>query len=212
MQKLYIIGAGGFGREVLGWARQCPLCGSEWIIGGFIDDNNRLIGKQIHGVEVVSNLEDYYISGEEVFICAIGDPEIKKKICSSILDKGGKFINIIHPSVVLGHNVQIGSGVILCPNVVITCDVTISNFVTINIGTTIGHDSYIGSWATISPGCNISGGAVLKEGSFLGSNVTILPKAQVGAYSTVGAGGTVLKRVADRTIVFGNPASEIMKK
>ena len=66
MKKLYIIGAGGFGREVLGWARQCPLCGSEWIIGGFIDDNNRLIGKQIHGVEVVSNLEDYYISGEEV--------------------------------------------------------------------------------------------------------------------------------------------------
>lgn len=210
MKKLYIIGAGGFGREVLGWASQCPSCDREWIIGGFVDNNESLIGKQIHGVEVIS--KDYEVNSEKVFICAIGDPETKKRISESIINKGGKFINIVHPSVILGHNVSLGSGVILCPNVVATCDVTISDFVTVNLGVTIGHDSYIGPWVTISPGCNIGGGAVLQEGSFLGANATILPKAYVGAYSTIGAGSIILKRVADRTVVFGNPASEIIRK
>jgi len=79
VKKLYIIGAGGFGREVLGWARQCPSCGSEWIIGGFIDDTVRLVGKQIHGVEVVSNLDNYYISGEEVLFVLSGIPKLRKK-------------------------------------------------------------------------------------------------------------------------------------
>ena len=42
-------------------------------------DTVRLVGKQIHGVEVVSNLDNYYISGEEVFIVLSGGFEIKRK-------------------------------------------------------------------------------------------------------------------------------------
>ena len=38
MKRLIIIGAGGFGREVLEWALQSEAFGREWEPAGFIDD------------------------------------------------------------------------------------------------------------------------------------------------------------------------------
>ena len=39
MNKLIIVGAGGFGREVLQWALQSNDYGKKWEIAGFLDDN-----------------------------------------------------------------------------------------------------------------------------------------------------------------------------
>jgi FlaA1/EpsC-like NDP-sugar epimerase len=54
MKKLYVIGAGGFGRKVLTWAMQCHSFEKEWTISGFIDDDEHLVGRKIHGYEVVA--------------------------------------------------------------------------------------------------------------------------------------------------------------
>ena len=37
--RLLIIGAGGFGRELLGWALGVPPGARDWAIGGFLDAN-----------------------------------------------------------------------------------------------------------------------------------------------------------------------------
>jgi len=205
MKKLYIIGAGGFGREVLGWAIQSAAFKKEWVIGGFLDDG-RVPGESIHGVKVLSSVEDHKVSDDDLFICAIGDPQIKRKVCEVIIDKGGMFTNIIHPSVTMGQNVKLGTGIILCANVVLTCDLVIEDFVAINNTSNVGHDAIVGKWSTISPHCDVTGGVVLEEGVFLGSNVTILPKVKVGKYATVGAGSVVIKNVKPHTTVFGIPA------
>ena len=39
MKNLYIVGAGGFGREVYAWLLDLPECNFEWQIKGFLDDN-----------------------------------------------------------------------------------------------------------------------------------------------------------------------------
>lgn len=54
MKKLYVIGAGGFGREVLTWDMQCHSFKKEWTIAGFIDGDEHLVGRKIHGYEVVA--------------------------------------------------------------------------------------------------------------------------------------------------------------
>jgi len=39
MKRLLIVGAGGFGREVLAWALDIYTKRDGWEIGGFLDDN-----------------------------------------------------------------------------------------------------------------------------------------------------------------------------
>ena len=39
MKKLYIVGAGGFGREVYAWVKQHPEFNKSWTLEGFLDDN-----------------------------------------------------------------------------------------------------------------------------------------------------------------------------
>ena len=41
MKNLVIVGAGGFGREVLAWARQAV---EPWTVRGFLDDNPGALG------------------------------------------------------------------------------------------------------------------------------------------------------------------------
>jgi acetyltransferase-like isoleucine patch superfamily enzyme len=44
------------------------------------------------------------------------------------------------------------------------------------------------------------------DGVFIGANATILPRLQIGSWSTIGAGAVVTKHVPDGAVVAGNPA------
>jgi FlaA1/EpsC-like NDP-sugar epimerase len=43
MKNLYIVGAGGFGRELYGWINQSPEFKSKYKILGFLDDNSQAL-------------------------------------------------------------------------------------------------------------------------------------------------------------------------
>jgi len=46
LPKLVVVGAGGFGREMVAWARQSIQVGVEWEFKGLIDDDlDALTGK-----------------------------------------------------------------------------------------------------------------------------------------------------------------------
>ncbi len=206
MKRLFIIGAGGFGREVFSWIQQIPNRDREWAFGGFLDDD---LSKCNERTPIIARVKDYEPTKNDVFCCAIGDPETKKSICLPFLNEGCEFINVYHPSLIMGGNIKIGTGVILCPNTVITCDVVIGKFVTINVGCVIGHDVKVGDWTTISPHCDLTGFAELGEGVFLGAGARILPSVKVGDCAKVAAGSVVLKRVKPSETVWGNPAREL---
>jgi len=206
MKNLIIIGAGGFGREVFGWAQQCPEHEKEWTIKGFLDDNPESLASFNIECEVIASVKDYQPASEDLFVCAIGRPKVKKTCCRQIMQKGGRFTNIIHPKVTFGRNVELGSGVILCPGVTMTCGIKIGSFVTFNLHCAVGHDVVVGDWCQMSSFCDLTGGVVLGEGVFMGSHASILPGVRVGDNAVVGAGSTVLKNVNPDTTVIGVPA------
>ena len=203
LQRLLIVGAGGFGREVHSWLMHIPPENRNWYFGGFLDDKKR-------GDHIVSTIYDYKSQNDDVLCCGMGDPKTKKKVYLDLLDKNCNFYTLIHPSVIIGDNVQLGKGCILCPNVVITCNVNIGDFTTINVSSSVGHDASIGRWSTISGHCDITGFASLEEGVFLGSGARIIPEVQIGAFSKIGAGSVVTRKVEANKFFFGNPATEIM--
>ncbi|SHH77259.1 acetyltransferase [Desulfofustis glycolicus] len=209
MKRLLIIGAGGFGREVLNYALDIPLQDRDWKVGGFLDSNLGVLSGYDCAKSVLADPMHYQPKDDDCFICAIGNPDRKIQICDSLVNKGGNFITLIHPSAVIGRRCSIGQGCIICPGAIITTDVKIGDFVSVNVHASIGHDTIVGKGCTLSGHVDITGFAVVEEGVFLGSHAVVLPKAKVGAYAIIGAGSVVLKRVKSGATVMGVPAKQV---
>lgn len=206
MKNLYIVGAGGFGRELFGWIKQHPDHGRLWEIAGFIDDDPHALDAFDYPVEVQGSIQEHQPSQENCYICAIGTPVIKKLVCETLEARGAEFISFIHPTVIIGANTKLGRGVVLCPRVTLTSDVSIGNFTLINCHSSVGHDVHVSDWVTISGHCDLTGGSQIGEAAFLATGVRIIPNILVGASAFVGAGSVVIKPVDAKAKVFGNPA------
>lgn len=98
MKHLIIIGVGGFARELYWHAQESLGYSSDWNLKGFLDGDVKLNDDEYKKLQlpVLGNINDYKIEDEDVFICAVAEPNIKVKLVGRILERGGKFINLIH--------------------------------------------------------------------------------------------------------------------
>lgn len=208
-KRLLIVGAGSLGRELICWARDISENQRDWDIGGFIDDNPRAIEGYDMGLKIVSSICDYEPASNDVLICAIANPEIKMRVCESLLERGAKFINLIHPSCAIGAHNQIGIGLVMCPFSSISTHVSIGNFVTVNLHCVIAHDTVLEDGVTLSAQCDIMGFVRLGQGVFLGSGARMLPRTCAEEFSIIGAGCVVLDKVEAGRTVVGVPARYI---
>jgi len=206
MKNLYIVGAGGFGREVYGWLMDelTLLKGHTFI--GFLDDNeDALSGFDLdHGV--VGKITEFEFKEDDYFICGIGSVKCKKRLCQPMLDARAQFLTLVHPTALIGRSVTLGDGVVICPRVTLTCDIHIGAMTMINCHSSAGHDVSVGAWCTISAHCDLTGGTVLEDEVFVGSGVSIIPFKKIGSRATLGAGSVVIRDVPESVSVFGNPA------
>jgi sugar O-acyltransferase (sialic acid O-acetyltransferase NeuD family) len=210
-QRLLIVGAGDFGREVFCWASQVIADQRDWEFEGFLDEspdalNGLNLGARILGAPSTHNFED-----RDRVVVAIGAPAQRRNVVEILKKRGARFTTLIHPSVTMGLNNSWGVGCIFCPGVILTTNVKIGNHVIFNCHSSAGHDAVIGSFCTLSPSVDITGYATLGEGVLLGSNASILPYARVGDGAVIGACSAVLKKVQPRSTVMGVPAREVWK-
>jgi sugar O-acyltransferase (sialic acid O-acetyltransferase NeuD family) len=209
MQRLLIIGASGFGREVLGWASDVPAEQREWEIGGFLDANSKVLDGFGLDLPIIGDPDTYVPAAHDVFTCALGDPATKLRLCRGLKARGARFISLVHPTCHIASSNRVGEGVLFCPRSGVTANVTVGNFVTFNVLSGAGHDAVIGDGCTFSAHSELTGRVVLGEGVFLGSHATVLPGLRVGDYAKLGAGAVVVRNVKAHTSVFGNPARQI---
>jgi sugar O-acyltransferase (sialic acid O-acetyltransferase NeuD family) len=208
--RILILGAGGFGREVLHWTNDWLKNSCDWEIEGFIDDNLNALDNLATEKRVVSTISGYVPTPDTRLVVAIADPKTKLKLCRELLARGAKFVSIVHPSAIIVPGAVVGVGCMICPRVTITDNVKIGDFVTINVGSGVGHDSSLADGVTVSAMCDITGGVTVEEGVFFGSNATILPRQRIGSFAKIGAGSVVLRGVDANSTVFGNPAKRIL--
>lgn len=209
MKNLIIISAGKFGRETFTWATQAIERGTPWRIKGFLDARTHLLDGFDYGVGIIGDVESYVIQEDDVFVGAIGDPRDKVKYYMPIVERGGEFVNVIHPLANLGKNVELGTGIVMAPFSSVTSDIRIGDHVTIGAFSNVGHDAVVGDWCQISSHCGINGKVALGTGVFLGSHSCLVPDIKVGDWAFVGAGSVVVKDVQPGIKVFGNPAVPI---
>jgi len=207
-KRLYIVGAGGFGREVAAWARDCCQAAEDLELVGFLDDNPHALSGKPADLRVVGSIDQHQFGPNDRAFVAMCEPRIKKKVVEKLRGRV-EFAKLIHPSAVIGAYCTIGVGSILCPNAVLTANVTIGDHVHLNLKVTVGHDAQIGSFCTLNSHTDITGSAMLGEGVFCGSHTVVLPNARVGAFARVGAGTVVLRNVPPDTTVMGVPARRL---
>ena len=210
MKNLIIIGARGFGREIYSIATQCKEYQKEWTIKGFLDDKLDALEKFVNYPKVLSSVEEYEIKQNDVFICALGNVKYKKKYTNLIMVKGGKFINIIHPTSIISKNTKLGTGIIVCPFTYVSNEVTIGDFVTIQSHCAIGHDVKIGDYCQVNALSFFGGFSKLEDEVTINPGSMILPKKVIGENSVVGINSSVIGNIKPNRSVYGNPAIEII--
>lgn len=208
MKEILIVGAGGLGRELLEWLKDCNEVKPRWRIKGFLDDEPGKLDGFDCDHKIVGTITEWTPSADEVFACAIADCQSKERVVSLLKSRGATFESIIHPRAVIGDLNRIGEGLIAFPNSVITVNAVVGDFVTL-LNSQIGHDAVVGDYSTISSYCDITGCVTIGKHVFLGSHVTVAPGRSVGDGAFLGAGSVVLGDVQANTKVLGNPARRI---
>ena len=211
LKKLYIVGAGGFGREVAWLVERINAVNPTWNLVGFLDDNETIHGKLEDEYPVLGGCSYLAGTNEECWVvCAVGSSKVRKKIIEKLHGYANvKFATLIDPSVIISKRVSIGEGTIICAGTIVTVDITIGSHVIINLDCTIGHDAVLQDCVTLYPSVNVSGNCTIGECVELGTGMQIIQGRSVVKDTIVGAGAVVVKDLEEKGTYVGVPAGKI---
>lgn len=211
MKDLYIIGAGGFGREVAWLVEKINRTKATWNLCGFIDDDASIHGKTEDGYRVLGGC-DYLkeLADEYWAVCAVGSPVVRKKIVEKISGyEGIHFAVLVDPDVEVSARTEVGEGTVICAGNMITVDIKIGRHNIINLGCTIGHDAVLEDYVTLYPSVNVSGMVHVGHTTELGTGAQIIQGLAVGENTVIGAGTVVVKDIPSNVTAVGSPAKVI---
>jgi len=204
--NVFILGAGGFAREVLNIFTDLYR---ESFVLGFMEENCNRNGSILNGKNIFD--VDTYLPSPPTdikLICAIGTP-LRKRLIEKTKTMGHKYITVVHPSTIMSRWVTLGEGVIICAGTILTNQISIGDYSIINLGCTIGHDVTIGKYTTISPGVHVSGKVSIGDECFIGTGAVINEKVSIGTGSFIGSGAVVTKDIPENMLAVGVPAKPI---
>lgn len=211
MKHLVIIGARGFGREIYRTFLGTPEYLTQEIdVKGFLDDKeDALDGYDGDWPPILGSVEAYCVQDDDLFFCALGESSWRKHYAEIISRKGGRFINIVHPTAMVSQVATVGKGCFIGPFTAISPNVHIGNHVMIQAYVDLGHDVSISDYASIESYVFMGGYASLGESSTMHTKSSIIPHKRVGKDCVVGFGSVVMRNIKDGLHVFGNPAVSI---
>lgn len=211
LKKLYIIGAGGFGREVAWLVERINKRVPTWELKGFVDDDEALWNTKVNGYKVFGGRSYLENQKEELWtVFAVANAKVRQEGVGKLsLFKHIHYAVLIDPSVALSEFVSIGEGSIICAGTIITVNIDIGKHNIINLGCTIGHDVILEDFVTLYPSVNVSGTVHIASATELGTGTQIIQGISIRSASIVGAGAVVVRDITVSGTYVGVPARAI---
>ncbi|MEZ4362749.1 MAG: hypothetical protein R3B48_21340 [Kofleriaceae bacterium] len=208
-RPLYIVGAGGFGREVYTYVLDVLRApgAPEVRLAGFLDDNPHALRDHALEVGVVGPLAGAALEPAACFVIALGDPRLRRSASLQLLDAGAteaSFLTLCHPTAYVAG--ELGPGCVAAPFSFVGPGARLAPHAVLNTYASVGHDARVGAFSVFSPYAVVNGNVVVEEGVFLGTHAAVVPGKRVGAWSKLAAGAIAHTDLEPGTLALGNPA------
>lgn len=167
MDRLLILGAGGFGKVVADIARQS----GSYLEVAFLDDGTE-------GCKILGKCKDYLWFADErtAFYPAFGNNELRLQWIHQLQQKKLPVATLVHQKAYVSPTARIGEGVVVLPGAVV------------NTGTVLKEGSIINCNAVVDHDC------VIEEGVHICLNATVKAENQIAQYTKIEAGMVVENR------------------
>lgn len=192
-----------------------------------MDKIKALIGAGGHAREVMMQMgcklpcfvDDQYANGDTlplskfdpdkfIVMVTVGDSKDRYDIVSK-LPQSTKYFTFIHPTALIGEDVNIGEGSFIGAHSILTTNIKLGKHSLLNRANHIGHDTVIGSFLSMMPGAIISGNCTIYDCVYLGTNSSVKEKTSIHSFTTVGLNAGVIKNINEPGIYIGLPAKQI---
>lgn len=193
---LYIVGAGGLGRETLDAAMAARVP-----VAAFLDDERA--DETVRGLSVMS--PDDAPAGA-AYVIGIADPGARRRLAALLDARGLEPFTLVHPRAVIAPETGLSPGCLVLANAHVSSSVAIGAHSQVQYNATVGHDAVLRDRVTVYPGANVSGSVILEDDVGVGSNAVVLQGRTVGRGAFVGAGAVVTRHVPPGAVVVGSPA------
>lgn len=203
-KRIVLVGAGGFGREVLQWARAAwPNLANR--IAGFLSADAYASDSRGDRPPIIGTPESFAPQPGDGLLLAIGIPGVRRRVAESLIARGAEFLSLVHPTAVVASTAMLGDGSIVCPYAVISDVACVGRFVLVNYHASIAHDAAAADFSVLSPYSTLGGDASIAEEVFLGLHASVGPRVTVGPRSKVAANSCVLRDTPADSLVIGVP-------
>ncbi len=207
LKRIAIIGAGASAIQTI----DLMLSIGEYVPACIFDDTPYKIQKKLLGVPILDRIdfesiakyyEDSYF--DQVIVAIPSSIPFRAKVYEGLKDRRLPFANLIHESVYLGLNVEIGDGNIILPHCHIGSCTRIGNNNFITSMSSIEHNNEVGDHCTFGPGVMLSGTVTVGNRVKFGTGIFVEPYVKIGDNAVISSGCILTKNVEESTTVINN--------